>query len=70
MRFDPQESSFIIVDGEICSSWVYDLSFYPRTVVTDFDFVCDRGYLVALTQSLFMAGSAVGVLTSGLISDK
>ncbi|CAH1801212.1 unnamed protein product [Owenia fusiformis] len=39
-----------------CSSWSYDRSYYEATVVTQWDLVCDRRWMVATSQSVYMAG--------------
>ena len=68
MEYIPNESLNDTI--EECSEWIYDLSFYPRTVTSDFDFVCDRRYLAPLSQSIFLLGNALGVLTGGFLTDK
>jgi len=49
--------------------WVYDDSIYSRNIVTQFDLVCSREWLVATSKSIFMIGIAFGAVTSGLLSD-
>ncbi|KXJ11859.1 organic cation transporter protein isoform X2 [Exaiptasia diaphana] len=41
-----------------------------RTIVTDFDLVCDRSIYAWLANSIFYIGWAIGALVLGMISDK
>jgi len=49
--------------------YVYDDSVYSTTIVTQYDLVCERAWLVATSKSILMFGFAVGVFSSGLLSD-
>jgi len=53
-----------------CSAWEYDKSFWQKTVIMDFDLVCDRYPLRKLQQQLTFMGLMCGVFISGLISDR
>ncbi|XP_014670267.1 PREDICTED: organic cation transporter protein-like, partial [Priapulus caudatus] len=53
-----------------CDRWVYDTSIYAATVTTEFDVVCGREWLMALSQAMFMAGILVGNAVFGSLSDK
>lgn len=48
----------------------YDNSTYYRTIVTDFDLVCERAHLPTLSTTLFYFGSFVGNLLFGYIADR
>nr|XP_002739655.2 PREDICTED: organic cation transporter protein-like [Saccoglossus kowalevskii] len=50
--------------------WKYDRSQYKSTVFQEFDLVCDRYYLGALSSSMYMVGLMVGALVFGALSDK
>ena len=70
MYYTPGESLTVKDENEKCQEWVYDLSFYPRTIVSDFDLVCDKRYLISLSQSIYLVGNAFGVILAGFLADK
>lgn len=47
----------------------YDTTHYGRTIVTEYDLICDRLYLASLTQTLYMIGSMTSFFT-GFFSDR
>ena len=47
----------------------YDTTYYGRSVVTEYDLICDRLYLSSLTQTIFMVGSMTSFV-SGYLSDQ
>ena len=47
----------------------YDTTHYGRTIVTEYDLICDKLYLASLTQTLYMIGSMTSFFT-GFLSDK
>ncbi|GFO34095.1 solute carrier family 22 member 6-a [Plakobranchus ocellatus] len=49
--------------------WVYDLSEREATTVTDFDLVCERGYLTYLASMLYYLGLMLANMTLGYASD-
>eukprot|EP00090_Calanus_glacialis_P000129 TRINITY_DN10082_c0_g1_i1.p1 TRINITY_DN10082_c0_g1~~TRINITY_DN10082_c0_g1_i1.p1 ORF type:complete len:591 (-),score=101.96 TRINITY_DN10082_c0_g1_i1:22-1794(-) len=53
-----------------CTSWEYDTSFWKKTIIMDFDLVCERYHLRKLQQQMTFLGLMCGVFTAGLISDK
>ncbi|XP_014678594.1 PREDICTED: solute carrier family 22 member 24-like [Priapulus caudatus] len=52
------------------AGWVYDQPEGAWTAVTQWDLVCDKAWLVATAQMLFMAGHLTGCIVFGSISDK
>ncbi|XP_023225876.1 organic cation transporter protein-like isoform X2 [Centruroides sculpturatus] len=53
-----------------CSSWEYDHSFYSRTIVEKWNLVCDKSWLISMSQSVYMAGILLASLLLGHISDR
>ncbi|XP_023239015.1 organic cation transporter protein-like [Centruroides sculpturatus] len=53
-----------------CSSWEFDRSFYQSTIINDFDLVCKNGWLISLSQSVYMGGMTAGVIISGHLADR
>ncbi|XP_046616201.1 uncharacterized protein LOC124303246 [Neodiprion virginianus] len=53
-----------------CDSFVYDKDQYGVTVTTKWDLVCDNAWLKTASESLFMLGVMVGVLTFSTLSDR
>lgn len=52
-----------------CTKWEYDMSFYSQTIVSEWDLVCDREWLISLSKSVYMAGFLVSVFFFGQLSD-
>nr|XP_006822664.1 PREDICTED: organic cation transporter protein-like [Saccoglossus kowalevskii] len=50
--------------------WIYDRSQYKSTVFQEFDLVCGRYYLGALSSSAYMAGLFIGAVGFGALSDR
>ncbi|XP_050069262.1 organic cation transporter protein-like [Anopheles maculipalpis] len=57
-------------DVRACHQWVYDRSKFESSTVTEWDMVCDRSWLRASADSLFMVGVMVGSIVFGYLSDK
>ncbi|XP_012259249.2 organic cation transporter protein-like [Athalia rosae] len=53
-----------------CYSFVYDKSTYALTATTEWNLVCDKAWLRALGDSLFMVGVMLGSMIFGGMSDK
>jgi MFS transporter, OCT family, solute carrier family 22 (organic cation transporter), member 4/5 len=53
-----------------CNSWIYDHSTFESSTVTEWDLVCDKAWLRATADSLFMIGVMVGSLFFGWMSDE
>lgn len=52
-----------------CAEWAYDDSMYGRTTVTDWNLICLRSHLKAVTQNAFILGTGCSLFT-GILSDK
>ncbi|KAG5679752.1 hypothetical protein PVAND_009292 [Polypedilum vanderplanki] len=53
-----------------CNSWEFDMSFIGKTIVSEWNMVCDKGYLASVVESCFLAGAGLGSVSSGYISDQ
>ncbi|KAI4470609.1 solute carrier family 22 member [Holotrichia oblita] len=53
-----------------CDKYIYDKSKYESTTVIEWDLVCNRAYLSATGDSLFMVGVMLGSIGFGHLSDK
>jgi hypothetical protein len=40
-----------------CSSWEFDMSMIGKTIVSEWDMVCEKGYLASVVESCFLAGT-------------
>lgn len=52
------------------NGWTFSEKPFGTTIVTEWDLVCDRSELVALTQSILMVGTMVGSVIFGHLSDR
>lgn len=55
---------------EKCSKWQFDNSFYKKTLIDEFELVCEREYYISLTKSIFQIGFLVASIFMGWLSDK
>lgn len=53
-----------------CDAYVYDTSTYKTSAVIDYELVCDRAWLRATVQSVYMVGMLVGSYLFGDLSDR
>ncbi|CAB3254859.1 unnamed protein product [Arctia plantaginis] len=53
-----------------CKEFIYDTSMFPRTIVSEWNLVCDRRWLVHACQVVMMWGILVGGIFFGVVADK
>lgn len=53
-----------------CDQWIYDTSKYKSSTVMEWDMVCDKSWLTATSDALFMVGVLLGSIIFGHLSDK
>ncbi|CAL4069365.1 unnamed protein product, partial [Meganyctiphanes norvegica] len=53
-----------------CNHWLYDRSEYQTSAVIDYDLVCNRAFLRATVQSVYMVGMLIGSYLFGYLSDR
>uniref|UniRef100_A0A069DW20 Putative synaptic vesicle transporter svop n=1 Tax=Panstrongylus megistus TaxID=65343 RepID=A0A069DW20_9HEMI len=76
LRYDTNYSSQYFSSGVpatstvTCSSWLYDKSIYESTISVEWDLVCDRAWLRAISDSLLMLGVMLGSIIFGALSDR
>lgn len=39
-----------------CKSWEFDMSLIGKTIVSEWNMVCGKGYLASVVESCFLAG--------------
>lgn len=53
-----------------CNSWVYDDQYYKSSKAIEWSFVCDKRWMGAVAQSMYMFGVFTGAVTLGNMADK
>nr|ACE75443.1 MFS transporter protein [Glyptapanteles indiensis] len=53
-----------------CEKFTYDLSDFKSTIISEWDLVCDRKFLLGLVQPLTQLGIFIGTIASGVFADK
>lgn len=53
-----------------CSQPLYDTSVFSRSIVTEWDLICDKQWLISFGQTLFQLGTLVGSVFFGMASDR
>ncbi|XP_064457018.1 beta-alanine transporter-like [Ornithodoros turicata] len=53
-----------------CTSWEYDLGEGVRTILSEWNLVCGRAWLVQLATTLFFVGRITGVVVTGHVVDR
>ena len=53
-----------------CESWYYDQTEYYRTIVSDYDLVCDKSWLVQMAYSVNLAAKLIMGVVGGILADK
>jgi len=53
-----------------CQKWTFDNSFWQRTIIQDFELVCEREYQRKWCQQVIFFGLLIGVVLSGIVSDR
>ncbi|KAF4533495.1 hypothetical protein B566_EDAN000980 [Ephemera danica] len=53
-----------------CEDWVYDHSKYESSAVFEWDLVCEKAWVRASADTLFMLGVLIGSILFGYLSDK
>lgn len=56
--------------GEQCTSWNYSSPYFQSTMVSSFDLVCARAYLVPFYKSLYLVGYFIGLPVAGMVADR
>ncbi|GBM01697.1 Solute carrier family 22 member 6 [Araneus ventricosus] len=52
-----------------CTKWEYDTSYFSQTIVSEWDLICSREWLVSLAKSVYMLGFLISVVFFGQLSD-
>ncbi|XP_060939641.1 solute carrier family 22 member 13 [Limanda limanda] len=47
------------------NGWVYYRTLYEATIVTDFDLICDKSFMVEVVQTVFMGGTLICAIIFG-----
>lgn len=53
-----------------CENPIYDNTIFQETMITTWDLICEKEWLVSFNQTLFMLGILVGSIVFGAISDR
>ncbi|GFT50776.1 organic cation transporter protein [Nephila pilipes] len=61
-----EENSSVLIP---CTEWEYDTSYTSETIISEWDLVCNREWLISLAKSTYMIGFLLSVIIFGQISD-
>ncbi|XP_047025294.1 organic cation transporter-like protein [Helicoverpa zea] len=53
-----------------CPDPTYDTSIFSRTIIMEWDLICERKWLTSFTQTLFQLGTLLGSVLFGMASDR
>lgn len=53
-----------------CTEPEYDTSIFNRTIIMEWDLICDRKWLMSFTQTLFQLGVLLGSVLFGMAADR
>lgn len=53
-----------------CDSWEYDNSVFIHTVLSEWNLVCDKEWLVSMSKSIFIAGYFFSAVIFGYLADR
>lgn len=53
-----------------CVSYKYDSSPFDNTIVSEWDLICERGWLASFTQTVLQFGILIGSILFGFLSDR
>lgn len=53
-----------------CADPVYDTSLFTRSIIMEWDLICDRRWLTSFTQTIFQLGVLLGSVIFGMASDR
>ncbi|XP_055948852.1 organic cation transporter protein-like isoform X1 [Argiope bruennichi] len=67
--FDNQCEVFVDNTSVPCTKWEYDTSYFSQTIVSEWDLICSREWLVSLAKSVYMVGFLISVVFFGQLSD-
>lgn len=71
MRYEPPLTIFSLNRTLVpCTAWDYDLETYGSTIVSEWDLVCGREYLISVGSSFYMGGAMAAAPVAGLLADK
>lgn len=53
-----------------CESYVYDRTYYQSSRTIEWNFVCDKRWMIAIAQTIYMLGVFTGAVVLGGLADK
>lgn len=56
--------------AQSCETYDYNTGIWISTIIDEWDLVCDRSWLISMTQSLYMGGFIISYSLFGFISDR
>ncbi|KAG9511371.1 Solute carrier family 22 member 1 [Fragariocoptes setiger] len=57
-------------NGSKCTEWIYNTGVWRSTMIEEWNLVCDRSWLISLSQSCYMASFILAYLIFGPLSDR
>ncbi|PVD18674.1 hypothetical protein C0Q70_21224 [Pomacea canaliculata] len=69
LKYSNQNGTTVMLPGECPYGWTYG-SDYETTILSEWNLVCDRNFLVELSITIFMIGSTIGAMTISPLADR
>ncbi|XP_067664620.1 organic cation transporter protein-like [Haliotis asinina] len=70
ITFTVSNGTYTFNETAACSTWQYDNMLNGSSIVEEWDLVCDRNYLVDLSTTIYMIGTAAGAVILTPFSDR
>lgn len=65
-----QSNGSLSENSKKCEHFLFDTTLSQTTIQSEWNIVCDKAWLLGVIEMCFLAGAAIGSLSSGTLSDE